>query len=30
MHRAVPPFPQYAFIAWCLVKQSDNLHFHFH
>jgi hypothetical protein len=24
MRRAVPPFPQYVFIAWCLVKHTDN------
>jgi hypothetical protein len=21
---AIPPFPQYAFMAWCLVKIRDN------
>jgi hypothetical protein len=25
MHRAVPPFPQYAFMAWCLVKKGSLL-----
>jgi hypothetical protein len=25
MHGAVPPFPQYVFMAWCLVKHRDNL-----
>jgi hypothetical protein len=24
MHGATPPFPQYAFMVWCLVKQTDN------
>jgi hypothetical protein len=24
---AVPPLPQYAFMAWCLVKQRDNFTF---
>jgi hypothetical protein len=21
---AIPPLPQYVFIAWCLVKHRDN------
>jgi hypothetical protein len=25
---AIPPLPQYAFIAWCLVKQRDNCTFY--
>jgi len=24
MSGAMPPFPQYAFMAWCLVKHRDN------
>jgi hypothetical protein len=24
MHGAVPPFPQYASLAWCLVKHRDK------
>jgi len=24
MHGAIPPFPQYVFMAWCLVKNKDN------
>jgi hypothetical protein len=24
MSGAMPPLPQYAFMAWCLVKHSDN------
>jgi hypothetical protein len=24
MHGAVPPLPQYVFMAWCLVKHRDN------
>jgi hypothetical protein len=24
MHGAIPPLPQYAFMAWCLVKHWDN------
>jgi hypothetical protein len=23
MSGAIPPFPQYAFMAWCLVKWQD-------
>jgi hypothetical protein len=25
MRGAIPPLPQYAFVAWCLVKHMDNL-----
>jgi hypothetical protein len=25
MRGAIPPLHQYAFMAWCLVKQRDNL-----
>jgi hypothetical protein len=28
MSGAIPPFPQYAFMAWCLVKYRDNLTFY--
>jgi len=24
MHRAIPPFPQYVFMTWCLAKHRDN------
>jgi hypothetical protein len=24
MHGAIPPFTQYVFMAWCLVKHRDN------
>jgi hypothetical protein len=24
MHGAIPPLPQYALMAWCLVKHRDN------
>jgi hypothetical protein len=24
MHGAIPPLPQYIFMAWCLVKHRDN------
>jgi hypothetical protein len=27
MREAVPPLPQYVFMAWCLVKQRDNFTF---
>jgi hypothetical protein len=27
MRRVIPPLPQYVFIAWCLVKHSDNSSF---
>jgi len=23
---AIPPFPQYVFMAWCLIKPEMNLH----
>jgi hypothetical protein len=26
---AIPPLPQYAFMAWCLVKHRDNFTFTF-
>jgi hypothetical protein len=29
MRRAIPPIPQYAFMAWCLVKYRDNFTFTF-
>jgi hypothetical protein len=29
MRGAIPPFPQYAFMAWCLVKLRDNFTFTF-
>jgi len=29
MHGAIPPLPQYVFVAWCLVKHSDNFTFTF-
>jgi hypothetical protein len=29
MSGAVPPFPQYVFMAWCLVKHWDNFTFPF-
>jgi hypothetical protein len=25
---AIPPLPQYAFVAWCLVKHRDNFTFY--
>jgi hypothetical protein len=28
MRGAIPPFPQYVFMAWCLVKQRDNFTFY--
>jgi hypothetical protein len=28
MRGAIHPFPQYAFIAWCLVKHRDNFTFY--
>jgi len=28
MSWATPPFPQYAFMAWCLVKHRDNFTFY--
>jgi len=27
MHEAIPPLPQYAFMAWCLDKYRDNFAF---
>jgi hypothetical protein len=27
MHGAIPPLPQYAFMAWHLVKHRDNFTF---
>jgi hypothetical protein len=27
MRGAIPPFPQYVFMAWCLVKHRDNFTF---
>jgi hypothetical protein len=27
MHGAIPPLPQYAFMAWCLDKHRDNFAF---
>jgi hypothetical protein len=27
MSGAIPPLPQYAFMAWCLVKHRDNFTF---
>jgi hypothetical protein len=29
LHGAIPPLPQYVFIAWCLVKHRDNFTFTF-
>jgi hypothetical protein len=29
MSGAIPPFPQYIFMAWCLVKHRDNFTFYF-
>jgi hypothetical protein len=29
MRRAIPPLPQYAFMAWCLIKHRDNFTFTF-
>jgi hypothetical protein len=29
MRRAIPPLPQYVFIAWCLVKHRKNFTFTF-
>jgi hypothetical protein len=28
MRGAIPPLPQYAFMAWCLVKHKDNFTFY--
>jgi len=30
MRGAIPPLPQYAFMAWCLVKRRDNFTFTFY
>jgi hypothetical protein len=30
MSGAIPPLPQYVFIAWCLVKHRDNFTFTLH
>jgi hypothetical protein len=27
MNGAIPPLPQYAFMAWCLVTAQGQLHF---
>jgi hypothetical protein len=27
MHGAIPPLPQYVFMAWCLVKHRDKFTF---
>jgi hypothetical protein len=27
MHGAIPPLPQYVFVAWCLVEHRDNFTF---
>jgi hypothetical protein len=29
MRGAVPPLPQYVFMAWCLVKHGDSFTFAF-
>jgi hypothetical protein len=29
MRGAIPPLPQYVFMAWCLVKHRDNFTFTF-
>jgi hypothetical protein len=29
MRGTIPSFPQYAFLAWCLVKHGDNFAFTF-
>jgi hypothetical protein len=29
MRGAIPPLPQYAFMAWCLVKHRGNFTFSF-
>jgi hypothetical protein len=28
MRGAVPPLPQYVFMAWCLAKHRDNFNFY--
>jgi hypothetical protein len=30
MHGATPPFPQYAFMAWCSVKAQGQLYLYVH
>jgi hypothetical protein len=30
MSGAIPPLPQYAFMAWCLVKAQGQFHFFLH
>jgi hypothetical protein len=30
MRGAIPPLPQYFFMAWCLVKHRDNFTFTFY
>jgi hypothetical protein len=30
MHGTIPPLPQHAFVAWCLVKHRDNFTFTFY
>jgi len=30
MLKAIPPLPQYAYVAWCLVKHRDNFTFPFY
>jgi hypothetical protein len=30
MREAIPPLPQYVFMAWCLVKHRDNSTFTFY
>jgi hypothetical protein len=30
MRGTIPPLPQYAFMAWCLVKHRDNFNFTFY
>jgi hypothetical protein len=30
MRGAIPPLPQYAFMAWCFVKQRDIFTFTFY
>jgi hypothetical protein len=29
MRGAIPPLPQYVFMAWCLLKHRDNFTFAF-
>jgi hypothetical protein len=30
MSGAIPPLPQYTFMAWCLVKAQGQLYLYFH